>query len=198
MNTISKNFPIYAADGGANILIKNNIKFEAVVGDMDSIEKKVLSNNKFKTVPIFDQNTTDLQKCLNIIDAPFIIGIGFLNQRLDHSLASLNAIASNHSFEKIILIGDFDVIIWRDGYWTCNLPVKSRVSIFPLGYQEFEKSTGLLWPLDNLVMEPSKTIGTSNETYLDHFSISPSRKRRANYVTLLSIKNLSAILDNMI
>ena len=197
LNKISKNYPIYAADGGANVLIKNNINFKAVVGDMDSIEKKILLNSKFNTIPIFDQNTTDLQKCLNIIDAPFIIGIGFLNQRLDHSLASLNAISSNHSFEKIILIGDFDVIIWKDGYWSCNLPVKSRVSIFPLGYQEFEKSTGLLWPLDNLVMEPSKTIGTSNETYLENFSILPSRKKRANYVTLLSIKNLSTILDYM-
>ena len=38
LRNLSCNHPVYAADSGANFLLKEKIHFEAVIGDMDSID----------------------------------------------------------------------------------------------------------------------------------------------------------------
>ena len=56
LKKIYKKHKIYAADSGANFLIGNKIDFEAVIGDMDSIDSQKLqyindekiSNRTFK------------------------------------------------------------------------------------------------------------------------------------------------------
>jgi thiamine pyrophosphokinase len=190
-------YPIFAADGGANLLIKKNIDFEAVIGDMDSIKKKFKKNKSIKKIHIKEQNTTDLQKCLNIIDCPTIIGLGFLDKRLDHSLASITAISGFHKAKRVILIGKNDIVIWVDRGWSCKLPIRTRISIWPLGKQKFINSIGLEWSLKDLTLDPINLIGTSNQTNELEIKIFPEKKYRPKYVTLFPNKFLNEIINNL-
>ena len=188
LKLISKLHPIFAADSGANVLVNEKINFKAVIGDMDSINKEILKNPKIETILISDQNSTDLEKCFSQISAEIFIGFGFLDLRLDHSLASLTAICKNNSAEAIILVGELDTVIWVKGEWSCNIPIGTRVSIWPLSDQLFLNSSGLKYPLKNLTMNPLNLIGTSNETVNNSFSITPDKDFPSKYVTIIPTK----------
>ena len=41
LSNLSHSHPVYAADSGANFLLEEKINFEAVIGDMDSINIKI-------------------------------------------------------------------------------------------------------------------------------------------------------------
>ena len=196
---IYKKHKIYAADGGANFLLSNGIDFEAVIGDMDSIDNQnMLSIKNEKRILISDQNTTDLQKCLLKIKSNIFIGFGFIDLRLDHTLASLSAINKEHSAEIIILVGEIDTVVWIKGEWSCEIPIGTRLSIWPLGEQFFRGSTGLKYSLKDLTLHPLNLIGTSNETNENNFSISPSNKYASRYVTIIPSKNFLNLYKSLI
>ena len=67
---------------------------------MDSIDSQKLCIKNEKIL-ISDQNT-DLPKCLSKINSNMFIGFGFIDLRLDHTLASLTAINREHSAKVII------------------------------------------------------------------------------------------------
>ncbi len=198
LKAISSQHPVYAADSGANILIDEQINFESVIGDMDSINTEILKNKNYKAIFIEDQNSTDLQKCLNTIKAKMIIGFGFLDQRLDHTLASLTAICQHNVARSIILVGEIDTVIFVKGDWSCSIPSGTRLSVWPLSNQLFLESSGLKYSLNNLNMDPINLIGTSNETVKDRFSIKPSNKYPARYVTIIPSKYFMNIYDEFI
>ena len=199
LKKIYKKHKIYAADSGANFLIGNKIDFEAVIGDMDSIDSQKLKYiNDEKKILISDQNTTDLQKCLLHINSSFFIGFGFIDLRLDHTLASLTAINRKHSARVIILVGEIDTVVWVKGKWSCEIPVGTRLSLWPLGEQFFHSSTGLKYSLKDLTLHPLNLIGTSNETTENNFSISPSNKYASRYVTIIPSKNFLNLYKSLI
>ena len=198
LKAISNKHSVYAADSGANILIDEQINFESVIGDMDSIDSKILKNKNHKAIFIEDQNSTDLQKCLNTIKAKMFIGFGFLDQRLDHTLASLTAICQHNVARAIILVGEIDTVIFVKGEWSCSIPSGTRLSIWPLSNQLFLESSGLKYSLNNLNMDPINLIGTSNETVKERFSIKPSNKYPARYVTIIPSKYFMNIYDEFI
>jgi len=198
LKAISNQHSVYAADGGANILIDEEINFESVIGDMDSIDSKILKNKNHKAIFIEDQNSTDLQKCLNTIKAKMFIGFGFLDQRLDHTLASLTAICQHNVARAIILVGEIDTVIFVQGEWSCSIPSGTRLSVWPLSNQLFLESSGLKYSLNNLNMDPINLIGTSNETVKERFSIKPSNKYPARYVTIIPSKYFMNIYDEFI
>ena len=193
LKSLPKEWPIYAADGGGNILFKNKLKVQSIIGDLDSLDKSYIEN-KVPTIHINDQNTTDLQKCLNYIKASFLIGFGFLDRRIDHTLATCSAVCKKHFAKKIILVGKYDILIWSKESWGCSLPINTRVSIWPLGNQRFIESKGLKWPLDNLEMSPDGLIGTSNQTVKNKIFIKVDHGYRSKYVTLVPSKHLSQII----
>ena len=198
LKAISNQHSVYAADSGANILIDEQINFESVIGDMDSIDSKILKNKNHKAIFIEDQNSTDLQKCLNTIKAKMFIGFGFLDLRLDHTLASLTAICQHNIARAIILVGEIDTVIFVKGEWSCSIPSGTRLSIWPLSNQLFLESSGLKYSLNNLNMDPINLIGTSNETVKDRFSIKPSNEYPARYVTIIPSKYFMNIYDEFI
>ena len=189
LKKIYKKHKIYAADSGANFLLSNEMDFEAVIGDMDSIDSQKLSYIKNeKKILISDQNTTDLQKCLSKINSNMFIGFGFIDLRLDHTLASLTAINREHSAKVIILVGEIDTVVWVKGKWSCALPIGTRLSIWPLGEQFFNGSSGLKYSLEGMTLHPLNLIGTSNETSENSFSLNPSEKYSSRYITIIPSK----------
>ncbi len=155
--------PIVAADGGASALLALGRVPDMVIGDMDSLVSTDALPPSVEVIHLSGQDDTDFEKCLACIEAPFIIGLGFLEARFDHSLATVHALMRLCHERPVLLIGNTDVLLRLTGDVEITMPIGSRISIWPLGQQSFENSFGLRWPLTGLEMAPGKMISTSNE-----------------------------------
>jgi thiamine pyrophosphokinase len=152
---------VVAADGGADALEGWDARPEAVIGDMDSATVAHLWRDR--GVPVLkldEQDTTDLEKCLYSVEAPFFVGVGFTGRRFDHTLAALHAMLRWR--RPLVLLGEEDVVFLCPQDWRARLAPGARVSFFPLAPARGLGSEGLLWPIDGLDFAPGARIGTSN------------------------------------
>lgn len=153
---------LVAADSGADTALRHGMMPDAVFGDMDSISPTARS-----AIPpdrlhrIDEQDSTDFEKALTRIDAPFTLGIGFTGSRIDHGLAAMNCLA-RMAHKRVVLIGGADISFLAPPLIGLTLPLASRLSLFPLGPAS-GSSSGLRWPIDGIQFSPDGRIGTSNE-----------------------------------
>lgn len=155
-----RRYPVIAVDSGADEARALGIEPEAITGDMDSISSADAFPHS-RILPTLDQDRTDFDKALTLLDAPLILCLGFLGRRFDHELAAMNTLARARQ-SRVVLIGTHDAIVFLKGDISFQLEAGTRVSIWPVGEQHFMSSDGLEWPLDGLCMAPGQTIGTSN------------------------------------
>ncbi|MGR3434263.1 MAG: thiamine pyrophosphokinase, partial [Shimia sp.] len=83
---------LVAADGGAGRALGWGATPDLVIGDLDSLDPATAARLGDRVHHLRDQDSTDFEKCLARVAAPLVIGLGFLGDRLDHSLASLSAL----------------------------------------------------------------------------------------------------------
>jgi thiamine pyrophosphokinase len=152
---------LVAADGGADRLLALGREPEAVIGDFDSVSRAAQVRLAGRLFPIAEQASTDFDKALRSINAPFVLGLGFAGQRMDHGLAVLNALVAHPARVCLILSGS-DVTFLAPPEMRLDLPLGSRLSLFPMGPVTGE-SEGLRWPIAGLHFAPDGMIGTSNE-----------------------------------
>jgi thiamine pyrophosphokinase len=153
---------LVAVDGGADRALAAGLMPRAVIGDFDSIgaaARAAIPPDRLH--PIAEQETTDFDKALRSVAAPFVLALGFAGARIDHGLAVLNALA-RHADRRCILLGPRDALFLCPPRITLRLRPGDRLSLFPLGPVTGE-SAGLRWPVDGLSFAPDGTIGTSNE-----------------------------------
>lgn len=151
---------LVAADGGANAAVAAGRIPRRVIGDMDSIDSATrLQLGQDRLWHVAEQDSTDFAKCLQRIDAPLILGLGFLGGRLDHTLAAFSDLVREP--RPCILIGARDVVFAAPR--CLSLPVKegTRVSLFPMA-PVTGRSRGLEWPIDGIAFAPNGRGGTSN------------------------------------
>lgn len=154
---------LVAADGGANKCLIHGKHPVAVIGDFDSLSKETESVlQDAQLIRIAEQDTTDFEKCLTSVDAPFIIAVGFTGGRKDHELAAFSALARKVGPPTLILAGE-DIIFAAPLSFSVSLPVGTRVSLFPMT-EITGQSEGLFWPLDGVTLSPLGQVGTSNRT----------------------------------
>ncbi|MFO0514127.1 MAG: thiamine pyrophosphokinase, partial [Rhodobacterales bacterium] len=82
---------LVAADGGADRALAAGHLPVAVIGDFDSLSS--LGRNRIpadRQHMIAEQETTDFDKALRSIAAPFVLALGFAGARIDHGLAVFN------------------------------------------------------------------------------------------------------------
>jgi len=149
-----------AADGGADALMRFGVVPELVIGDMDSLHGALPPDTRI--LPITEQDSTDFGKCLAHLEAPFIIGVGFLGERLDHTLAALSVLLE-YGDHAIVLLGERDVAFVAPPHWSMTVEPGTRVSFYPLLPSLGIASSGLRWPIEGLSMTAGGQIGTSNE-----------------------------------
>lgn len=153
---------VVAADSGADIALGHGLVPRAVWGDFDSISARARSQiPPANQHPIAEQDSTDFEKCLSRIDAPFVVGLGFSGTRHDHFLAVLNVLARGVGPPCLLLAGD-DVITLAPPRLMLDLAPGTRVSLFPMG-PATGHSQGLEWPIDGLDLSPTGRVGTSNK-----------------------------------
>lgn len=153
---------LVAADGGADRLLALGWRPEAVIGDLDSIGAAARAELADRLHLVAEQETTDFDKSLRSIRAPFVIAAGAIGGRLDHALAVLNALVRYHD-RTCLLLGGSDVIfaVPPGRELTLRLKPGDRLSLFPMA-SITGTSRGLRWPIDGIAFAPDGMIGTSN------------------------------------
>lgn len=151
---------LVAADGGANTAFDWGVTPAAVVGDLDSVNTEQARGLGVPLVFVEDQNSTDLEKCLVATRAQVVLGIGFLGGRLDHELASMNALCRAKD-RAVVLLGAEDVVFRMPHELSLTMQARERVSLFPMSDVDAE-SDGLEWALDGLSFRPNGQNGCSN------------------------------------
>lgn len=151
---------LVAADGGADRLLRLGHLPQAVIGDFDSITPMARAALADRLHHLPEQDTTDFDKALRSVEAPFILGLGFSGARMDHGLAALNTLAQ-HPGRRCLILSGHDVAFLAPPDLRLDLPPGGRLSLFPLGPVQGQ-SEGLRWPIEGLAFAPAGTIGTSN------------------------------------
>ncbi len=187
---------IVAADGGANRLESGPLRPAAVIGDMDSVANpdRWRADPQVRFLPVAEQDSTDLEKCLRLTRAPLYLGVGFMGLRLDHTLAALHALLRNPD-RRVVLIGREEAAFLAPPDWRARLAPGARVSVFPMRACTARGSRGLRWPLDPLALEAGSTIGSSNEAAQEEVALSFDRP---GAVILLERRWLDAAIDALV
>jgi len=153
---------VVAADSGADWLRAVGRLPDALIGDLDSVSdatRNAIPSDRVHRIE--EQDSTDFDKALRSIDAPLVIGIGFLGGQVDHLLAAMTVLARHHH-RAIVLVGAQDVVAHLPPNIDLPLTSGTRVSLYPMRAVQ-GASTGLRWPIDGLTMSPVTRTGTSNE-----------------------------------
>ena len=152
---------LVAADSGADRILRAGLMPEAVIGDFDSLSAAArMAIPVAKQHPMAEQATTDFDKALRSVAAPFVLALGFAGARIDHGLAVFNTLI-RHAQQRCIVVGQADLVFAAPRALDLRMRVGDRLSLFPLAPVS-GTSEGLEWPIDGLRFAPDGQIGTSN------------------------------------
>lgn len=154
---------LVAVDGGANFCVAAGFEPRAVIGDFDSLRdetRAALPDAWF--IEVQEQISTDFEKSLTRVDAPFVLATGFTEGRLDHTLAVFSALVRQMG-PTTILIGREDIVFAVPDRLELDIEAGVRLSLFPMAPVR-GRSSGLHWPIEGLRLDPMGRIGTSNVT----------------------------------
>ena len=152
---------VYAADGGANLCMQYGCQPKQVIGDLDSLYPSLRSEmDPSRIIHVAEQDTTDFEKLLIRVDAPFMLAVGFMGGRIDHQMA-VQTVLTAYAHRKIICLGEEDVMFMSPPEIDLPLDAGTRVSLYPMAPVHV-RSTGLYWSTDGLSFAPDGQIGTSN------------------------------------
>ena len=125
---------IIAADGGSNHCYKREIYPHFIVGDLDSVQVKVLSYFKdAEIIRLPDQNSHDLDKAIGFAKTfrPEIIRVvAAFGKRADHSLANLILLQSQFADVSLEFYDDYGKLSLITGKTILNMPQGKTVSLF--------------------------------------------------------------------
>ncbi len=158
---------IIAADGGYDILNKNNLSPDIVIGDFDSLESVLTHENVIKHPVEKDETDTFLALKLGLEKGykNFVI-YGGTGGRFDHTIANLQLllwIAKRGG--RAFLIGN-DTIITTifNAKLSFSNDFEGKTSVFAQGNTANEiKISGLKYNADEISLNPEFPLGVSNE-----------------------------------
>jgi thiamine pyrophosphokinase len=153
---------LVGADGGGDSIGAAGLVPAAIIGDLDSLDDRAQWERRTRVIELDEQLTTDFQKALYSTTAPVTLALGMTGKRLDHTLAALSALLQVGRDRRVILVDEVDAALAVSGSFAFEAKAGERISIHPLLPTPFERSTGLLYPLDGLVLDPAGRLGTSN------------------------------------
>lgn len=181
---------LVAADGGAHAALRLGHIPKAVIGDFDSVNADTIAQIPSERLHrVSEQDSTDFDKCLRHITAPYILAVGFTGGRLDHELAVYNALTL-HPDKRCIVLGEVDLCFLAPAALQLTLPIGTRVSLFPLAPCRVTM-TGLRWSFEDLALAPDGKIGTSNESSEDVVRLQTSAPK---LLMILPLTQLEAVI----
>lgn len=146
---VSENAVCFCADGGTNFAFKYGKIPKAIVGDLDSIEKKVLEYYKSKNVLIKkfpkDKDFTDFELILkeinkisenkNFVEKIFVVG--GLGKRIDMTLSNLFIM---EKYKNLVFLQENEEIFYAEKSFVLKNKKECEFSIIPIT-EKVEKLT---------------------------------------------------------
>jgi thiamine pyrophosphokinase len=185
---------LVAADGGGDRALAAGLMPRAVIGDFDSLTpaaRAAIPSDRQHPIP--EQDTTDFDKALRSIRAPFVLGLGFSGARVDHGLAVFHTLLQ-HPGQPCVILGAQDAVFLSPPEISLRLVPGDRLSLFPMGPVTGE-STGLRWPIRGLHFAPQTQIGTSNEVSAPQVRLSFDA---AHMLVIVPRPRLDAVLSALV
>ncbi|MEG0855051.1 MAG: thiamine diphosphokinase [Terrisporobacter sp.] len=172
---------IIGADGGCNHLYKMDIVPDYIIGDLDSINEKLISyyedkKSIFKKYPSH-KDETDSEICVYLakeLKADSIDFIGTLGGRIDHTLANIGLMhyVRNMDIGPRILTSEEEILIMKNEEIILKGEKGNTISIIPI-QKEAKGVTlkNLEYPLNNDTVGYLSSLGISNVMLGDECSI---------------------------
>ena len=146
---VSENTVCFCADGGANFAFKYGKMPEVIIGDLDSIEKKVLGYYKSKNILIKkfpkDKDFTDFELILkeinkisenkNFVEKIFVVG--GIGKRIDMTLSNLFIM---EKYKNLVFLQENEEIFYAEKSFVLKNKKECEFSIIPIS-EKVEKLT---------------------------------------------------------
>jgi len=166
LRKLASSFPVYAADGGAEICLQAGVKPQWVAGDLDSAQvSKLPADWEVRHFP--EQTRTDFQKV--VAELPDVVTdlvvLGGLGRRTDHLLTNLMIAAGFDEHLRISFEREDETLIRV----TPQIPFEKTlgegktISLLPLSGAKDVQTEGLRWNLQGAEMKVGGQLGQSNE-----------------------------------
>lgn len=158
---------LYCADGGANTAYKLGLIPDCIIGDLDSINPSIYDYYYDRCKIIFknDQNSTDIEKCLNfLIKKNFrdVILLGATGNRLDHTFCNIGIVHKFFSRISVKIIHEKSILFAYGKDVVLKTIPKEIISIYGIDKKTKILSKGLKYPLGNIALPFGKKESTSN------------------------------------
>jgi len=162
---------IICCDGAAAALIEKGYTPIAIVGDMDSLDKKFQEKYRGMIYHNPDQETNDLTKAFKYTlslspDQIYILGATGLRE--DHTIGNVSLLALYRDMTDIPvrILTDHGIFTCIEGEAVIETSIGAQISIFALDKETKIVSEGLKYPLKEVIFD-SWWKGTLNEATLD-------------------------------
>lgn len=177
---------IVCCDGAAQRLISSGIVPAVIIGDMDSLDSGLQEIYSERIIRVSSQETNDLTKAFihTLTLQPSKIHIlGATGYREDHTLGNISLLSQykENSLTEIEMITNTGKFIPINKTHTFHAPAGSRVSVFSLDSDIKISSSGLQYPLDEVVFD-SWWKATLNVTVKNHFTLNFREGRVIVYI----------------
>ncbi len=179
--TIEDDDFLVAVDGGLRHLLSLSLTPQLLIGDLDSVSLPDLDlcmqwgveTMRFPT----EKDETDLEiALLEVLRRGFsdIVITCALGDRLDHTLANLALLAHPQLKDAHVYISNGETTVYYvSHYIELESYPGALISLLPWGEPVHGvTTTGLKYALSDSTLYPWKTVGISNVTTGDHFSVS--------------------------
>lgn len=167
---------VLALDGAVHRLLERNIRFDAWLGDFDSVagvdETALSKMGDIQRIWAEDQDKTDLQKGIEFliskghVAANIIWGTG---RRADHTINNMATLWRYHDQITLSLLDDHSRVYPLNRQFKKWYPAGTAISLIPVGYASGINSSNLEYSLLNHRLELPHSTGSSNRVLVDGF-----------------------------
>ncbi len=156
---------VICCDGAADSLIDFGLVPFAIVGDCDSVNKKIAEKYYDRLFRDEDQETNDLTKAVKWCSQRGyndIVILGGTGKREDHTIGNISLLVEYAAFIKVKMVTDAGIFFPLLGSNRIDTDKGQQVSIFSIDPSTEITSTGLKYRLDNKKL-PNWWTATLNE-----------------------------------
>jgi len=161
---------IIGVDGAAGTLVTHALWSHVLVGDFDSADRADIEKIEAAGAKLVrlspKKNETDTEIAVNFAlesGADDIVILGALGLRLDHTLGNLAMLIKAHRHGvRCRIIDELHEITAAHGKYELHGRVGQTVSLLPIAGDATVTATGLVYPLNGLVLRCDAARGISN------------------------------------
>ncbi|MEJ5304345.1 MAG: thiamine diphosphokinase [Ignavibacteria bacterium] len=171
------NADLIAADGGTNSIHKIGELPKFIIGDLDSVNTKILKfyrNNNVKIIKLSRQSDTDLEKALKLckrLHYNKIFVVGFSGKRFDHTLSNISNALKFVSDFQIVMVDNNSTLQFVTGKSSFKSEKGELISILCFDPQVKITTENLRYKLNDEHLMFGRRESTSNVSTKENFSL---------------------------